>query len=170
LLTHFASRRHPRQHNAFLIPLPIQVLRNLDGASITPSTFLHCDPLQATQSPPTVQTPDQKMASWDSQTSPLIKLESSPAESFMSTPEDIYPSLFAPSSPSASTTMNPLEILTPKSFTDESMADVSLAPTLAGGLPPASSTTPTTAEKKPAKKRKSWGQVLPEPKTNLPPR
>jgi hypothetical protein len=25
-------------------------------------------------------------------------------------------------------------------------------------------------EKKPAKKRKSWGQQLPEPKTNLPPR
>lgn len=29
---------------------------------------------------------------------------------------------------------------------------------------------PTSAEKKPVKKRKSWGQVLPEPKTNLPPR
>lgn len=26
------------------------------------------------------------------------------------------------------------------------------------------------AEKKPVKKRKSWGQQLPEPKTNLPPR
>lgn len=26
------------------------------------------------------------------------------------------------------------------------------------------------ADKKPTKKRKSWGQVLPEPKTNLPPR
>ena len=25
-------------------------------------------------------------------------------------------------------------------------------------------------EKKPVKKRKSWGQQLPEPKTNLPPR
>lgn len=25
-------------------------------------------------------------------------------------------------------------------------------------------------DKKPTKKRKSWGQVLPEPKTNLPPR
>lgn len=28
----------------------------------------------------------------------------------------------------------------------------------------------TTDGKKPTKKRKSWGQVLPEPKTNLPPR
>jgi transcriptional activator HAC1 len=27
-----------------------------------------------------------------------------------------------------------------------------------------------TEEKKPAKKRKSWGQELPTPKTNLPPR
>ncbi|KAF2191075.1 hypothetical protein K469DRAFT_558263 [Zopfia rhizophila CBS 207.26] len=30
--------------------------------------------------------------------------------------------------------------------------------------------SPATTEAKPAKKRKSWGQVLPEPKTNLPPR
>lgn len=28
----------------------------------------------------------------------------------------------------------------------------------------------TDGDKKPTKKRKSWGQVLPEPKTNLPPR
>jgi hypothetical protein len=35
----------------------------------------------------------------------------------------------------------------------------------------ASSTpAPTNADGKPAKKRKSWGQVLPEPKTSLPPR
>lgn len=27
-----------------------------------------------------------------------------------------------------------------------------------------------SSDKKPTKKRKSWGQVLPEPKTNLPPR
>lgn len=35
----------------------------------------------------------------------------------------------------------------------------------AGSTPP-----PTSAEGKSVKKRKSWGQVLPEPKTNLPPR
>jgi transcriptional activator HAC1 len=29
---------------------------------------------------------------------------------------------------------------------------------------------PSTSESKPVKKRKSWGQVLPEPKTSLPPR
>ncbi|KAF3769402.1 transcriptional activator FOSB/c-Fos and related bZIP transcription factor [Cryphonectria parasitica EP155] len=35
---------------------------------------------------------------------------------------------------------------------------------------PAPEGTPETSDKKPTKKRKSWGQVLPEPKTNLPPR
>jgi transcriptional activator HAC1 len=30
--------------------------------------------------------------------------------------------------------------------------------------------TEESSDKKPTKKRKSWGQVLPEPKTNLPPR
>ncbi|KAF2281489.1 uncharacterized protein EI97DRAFT_429509 [Westerdykella ornata] len=37
-------------------------------------------------------------------------------------------------------------------------------------LPPTSHPTPSSTEAKPVKKRKSWGQVLPEPKTNLPPR
>ncbi|KAL4891395.1 hypothetical protein BDV59DRAFT_69252 [Aspergillus ambiguus] len=36
--------------------------------------------------------------------------------------------------------------------------------------PEVKSEEPTTEEKKPAKKRKSWGQELPVPKTNLPPR
>ncbi|KAF2843259.1 hypothetical protein M501DRAFT_900950, partial [Patellaria atrata CBS 101060] len=36
--------------------------------------------------------------------------------------------------------------------------------------PDSLSATPPATEAKPAKKRKSWGQVLPEPKTNLPPR
>lgn len=34
----------------------------------------------------------------------------------------------------------------------------------------ASTPAPESSDKKPTKKRKSWGQVLPEPKTNLPPR
>lgn len=37
-------------------------------------------------------------------------------------------------------------------------------------LPPTSHPTPSSSDAKPVKKRKSWGQVLPEPKTNLPPR
>lgn len=36
--------------------------------------------------------------------------------------------------------------------------------------PSTSQSTPPPSDSKPVKKRKSWGQVLPEPKTNLPPR
>ncbi|KZM27152.1 sequence-specific DNA binding [Ascochyta rabiei] len=36
--------------------------------------------------------------------------------------------------------------------------------------PPTQTPAPSTSESKPVKKRKSWGQVLPEPKTSLPPR
>ena len=51
-------------------------------------------------------------------------------------------------------------------FTTEtiSLAQTSLS------TPPPSATSDTTQEKKPVKKRKSWGQELPTPKTNLPPR
>lgn len=35
---------------------------------------------------------------------------------------------------------------------------------------PKATQPPQEGEKKPAKKRKSWGQELPTPKTNLPPR
>ncbi|KAH6073949.1 hypothetical protein HBI67_060560 [Parastagonospora nodorum] len=45
------------------------------------------------------------------------------------------------------------------------------APSSAHDMSPSSSTpAPTGSEGKPVKKRKSWGQVLPEPKTSLPPR
>ncbi|KAI1764377.1 hypothetical protein GGR53DRAFT_520343 [Hypoxylon sp. FL1150] len=101
------------------------------------------------------------MATWESQqtmnSTPQVKFEASPAESLMSVPGDMYPSLFATSS-----TTNSLEsIMTPPSFTSEDRDTPSEA---------ASSPAPENSEKKPAKKRKSWGQVLPEPKTNLPPR
>lgn len=111
------------------------------------------------------------MESWDSQSSPApspnIKFENSPAESFLSNPGDMYPPLFAPST---ATTLNPLEIMTPQSFDDkqpELSALEALSPTVRDASSPPS---PAAGEKKPAKKRKSWGQVLPEPKTNLPPR
>jgi len=45
------------------------------------------------------------------------------------------------------------------------------APSSAHDMSPSSSTpAPTGSDGKPVKKRKSWGQVLPEPKTSLPPR
>ncbi|KAL0937851.1 transcriptional activator hac1 [Colletotrichum truncatum] len=102
------------------------------------------------------------MSSWE-QTSPMIKFEDSPAESFVSTPGELYPSLFGDgATTSDNTTIDPSEMLTPPAFTEEG----------AGVLPVDSSASPASnsPDKKQVKKRKSWGQVLPEPKTNLPPR
>jgi transcriptional activator HAC1 len=82
--------------------------------------------------------------------SPKVKFEHSPAESFVSTPGTMYPTLFPEG-------MDSHEAMSPQSYEDESMF---------GGSMPG---TPAP-EKKPVKKRKSWGQQLPEPKTNLPPR
>lgn len=105
------------------------------------------------------------MASWTASTpasTPQVKFENSPAESFISTPgADMYP-LFGTPAPS---TMNPLEsVMTPSSVADDQSED---SPDPAGES--ADSPAPD-GEKKPVKKRKSWGQVLPEPKTCLPPR
>ncbi|KAI1186555.1 hypothetical protein F5B17DRAFT_358755 [Nemania serpens] len=104
------------------------------------------------------------MASWEDQhyaselpttPAPEVKFETSPAESFLSIPGELYPSLFAAVTP-VSTSMDPSEsVMTPDSC--------------AGDDTPAA-TPAADGEKKPVKKRKSWGQVLPEPKTNLPPR
>jgi len=87
---------------------------------------------------------------------PLVKFEASPVESLLSVPGDIYPSLFDDSTiMDDSTITDPLDcVLTPASTMDN---EDTPAPETAG-------------DKKPTKKRKSWGQVLPEPKTNLPPR
>jgi hypothetical protein len=76
--------------------------------------------------------------------------------------------------PSDSTTM--MASLTPPTMdptTTIKMEDLHQAPFTAGSPhspASASSPAPTSHEGKAAKKRKSWGQVLPEPKTNLPPR
>jgi transcriptional activator HAC1 len=88
--------------------------------------------------------------SWDQP----IKFEDSPAESFISTPGDSYPSLFE------TQTMDPTEMMTPPDCGEDGAEDdnASTAP------------SPAADGKKATKKRKSWGQVLPEPKTNLPPR
>jgi transcriptional activator HAC1 len=111
------------------------------------------------------------MASWEQQTSPLVKFENSPAESFLSVPGDAYPSLFAVvQTPGSTGTMNPLEIMTPKSFADDG-ADAHVLASLAMAHSPSEDCEGTPEpDKKQTKKRKSWGQVLPEPKTNLPPR
>ncbi|KXH47613.1 basic region leucine zipper [Colletotrichum salicis] len=104
------------------------------------------------------------MASWE-QPSPMIKFEDSPAESFVSTPGEIYPSLFGEANIANDDTLDPSDMMTPPPFNDD------------GGLPASTASTPapddagsSSPDKKQTKKRKSWGQVLPEPKTNLPPR
>jgi transcriptional activator HAC1 len=106
------------------------------------------------------------MDSWDATTpSPNLKFENSPAESFLSTPGDMYPPLFNASSGS---TMNPLEMMTPQPVEVEDEADAAALADLT--LPEIPDSPEESGDKKPVKKRKSWGQVLPEPKTNLPPR
>ncbi|TFA98991.1 Transcriptional activator hac1 [Trichoderma ghanense] len=104
------------------------------------------------------------------QSSPLVKFEASPAESFLSAPGDNFPSLFADSTPS---TLNPRDMMTPDSVADID-SRLSVIPESQDAEDDdshsTSATAPSTSEKKPVKKRKSWGQVLPEPKTNLPPR
>lgn len=109
------------------------------------------------------------------QSSPLIKFEASPAESFLSAPGDNFSSLFAVSTPSA-TTMDPMEMMTPQSYADEKLERLSVIPEQEDMDEDGDNdnddapTDSSSSEKKPTKKRKSWGQVLPEPKTNLPPR
>ncbi|KAI9826141.1 MAG: hypothetical protein M1832_000590 [Thelocarpon impressellum] len=80
----------------------------------------------------------------------------SPADSLLSAPSESYPSLFDDDG-----TMSPaVSALTPRSLDDD-------------GTERESSNTPQPSDpsdKKPVKKRKSWGQELPTPKTNLPPR
>ncbi|TQW01286.1 Basic leucine zipper [Cordyceps javanica] len=86
----------------------------------------------------------------------------SPAESLLSAPcDENYPSLFEVNSPDNSLTMNPMEMMSPQSYTGDKSDRLS---------PVAEDEQDTAGDKKPTKKRKSWGQVLPEPKTNLPPR
>jgi transcriptional activator HAC1 len=88
-----------------------------------------------------------------------IKFENSPADSladsFVSTPGTAYPPLFNDDN------MSPMDAMTPRSYNDDDHFRDSMDPSVAGTPAP---------EKKPVKKRKSWGQQLPEPKTNLPPR
>ncbi|RGP64728.1 transcriptional activator hac1 [Fusarium longipes] len=102
------------------------------------------------------------------QTLPIDKFQHSPAESLMSIPGDSFTSLFEVTTPSASSTMNPMEMMTPKSFTEDQIP--SSLPKIKQEEDVSTPSPSPAPEKKTAKKRKSWGQVLPEPKTNLPPR
>lgn len=89
-----------------------------------------------------------------------IKMENSPAESLMSTPGDDFSSLFESTS-----ALSPMDVMTPVSTFDDKASHLSAVPEEMDSPSPSAD-----SDKKPTKKRKSWGQVLPEPKTNLPPR
>ncbi|KAM7188818.1 transcriptional activator hac1 [Naviculisporaceae sp. PSN 640] len=113
------------------------------------------------------------MESWSAHTPASLKFENSPTESLLSSPDEMYPSLFGTDVTTA--TMNPIEIMTPRStFTDGEQPDVlslaNMTPKTEAPQTPAANDTEAKPEQKQVKKRKSWGQVLPEPKTNLPPR
>ncbi|KAK4149817.1 hypothetical protein C8A00DRAFT_46635 [Chaetomidium leptoderma] len=116
-----------------------------------------------------------EMHSWTRAASPSIKFEGSPTESLLSTPDEMYPSLFG-TRPASTATVNPLDMMSPKSDPEDDKHDLTMLAglttltqsTLSQGLDSAASTP--EPERKTSKKRKSWGQVLPEPKTNLPPR
>ncbi|KAK0655099.1 hypothetical protein B0T16DRAFT_363504 [Cercophora newfieldiana] len=104
------------------------------------------------------------MDSWAAHTStPNLKFENSPTESLLSTPEEMFPSLFGSEAPST------LEMMSPQSLRDMTPDVSALAGLTSTPNTPCAESSPAP-EKKPTKKRKSWGQVLPEPKTNLPPR
>ena len=110
------------------------------------------------------QSLDDSFDSFDS-------LDNSPAESLMSYHGSGFPSLFGDMTPPCSdSTMNPMEMMTPESFTDEQQhSNLATIPEEKASSSPSPSPGPNS-DKKTTKKRKSWGQVLPEPKTNLPPR
>ncbi|KAL2121779.1 hypothetical protein VTJ04DRAFT_2234 [Mycothermus thermophilus] len=150
-----------------------------------------------------------EIPAWNGAASPAVKFEGSPAESVLSAPDEMYPSLF---SPSPASTIHPLDVLSPPAstcgdsqstpaptMTTTNITPPAITPALTPALPPSLAAnlpadlsmlaagisaltqnaltqpppptiTASESEKKPVKKRKSWGQVLPEPKTNLPPR
>ncbi|EGZ78079.1 hypothetical protein NEUTE2DRAFT_101672 [Neurospora tetrasperma FGSC 2509] len=99
-----------------------------------------------------------------------LKFEN-PAESLLATPDEIFPEVFG--SDRATSATPSLDVMSPVSLADDVHTDLTALATLTvPQIPPRSTRASTPApetEKKPVKKRKSWGQVLPEPKTNLPP-
>lgn len=88
-------------------------------------------------------------------------MDNSPAESFISAPAENLSSLFS----TPTSTISPLAMMTPTSSAEDHHSPDPLGEEEDTTPPPSPG-----SEKKPTKKRKSWGQVLPEPKTNLPPR
>ncbi|GME63430.1 hypothetical protein GTA08_BOTSDO05666 [Neofusicoccum parvum] len=92
---------------------------------------------------------------------------------------DATQSSFTFSNPAMTATPLDFSMLTPPASdipTTIKMEDLHQAPSpaaipeVAAGQTPSHTTSASSGQKQAPKKRKSWGQVLPEPKTNLPPR
>lgn len=125
-------------------------------------------------------------------TTPQIKVETSPTGSLLSDPSGVYPSLFSGSTVASSAAATPTDTGAASSFLPGSSDDMDFASKGASfhaslaSLAEEDDDIPdslleasddgvdadpaASSDRKPTKKRKSWGQVLPEPKTNLPPR
>lgn len=125
-------------------------------------------------------------------TTPQIKVETSPTGSLLSDPSGVYPSLFSGSTVASSAAATPTDTGAASAFLAASGDDLDFSSLKGASFQTSLSSlteegddisdalleAPTTGvdadsaspDKKPSKKRKSWGQVLPEPKTNLPPR
>jgi len=102
---------------------------------------------------------------------PTIKFEASPTETLIdsfdvSSPASHFPSIF--DGFDMDRTLNPSDLDGSEySFDDTDRIEKAMA---SGSNSPSEGTPQPQHEKKAVKKRKSWGQQLPEPKTNLPPR
>lgn len=124
-------------------------------------------------------------------TTPQIKVETSPTGSLLSDPSGVYPSLFSGSTVASSAAATPTDTGAASSFISGSDDDMDFASkgasfqaslaslaeegdgisdSLLEEVSGVDADPAASSDKKPTKKRKSWGQVLPEPKTNLPPR
>jgi len=125
-------------------------------------------------------------------TTPQVKVETSPTGSLLSDPSGVYPSLFSGSTVASSAAATPTDTGAASNFLAGSGDDMDFAskgPSFQASLASLAeegddisdasldaskvsvdADSAASSDKRPTKKRKSWGQVLPEPKTNLPPR
>lgn len=95
-------------------------------------------------------------------------MENSPTESLLSGPDGDLPSLFETTN--SLPTLNPMDMMTPPNGPEDCSTPSGLSAVAEDDEDESSPAAHGSSDKKATKKRKSWGQVLPEPKTNLPPR
>ena len=97
--------------------------------------------------------------------SPTTQLQCSHTPT-MATPSSLAPSHFSPLTTFATMDNSELQFLK----LEDLHSSVSPTDSCDDGTPAPANPAPLIVQSRPAKKRKSWGQELPDPKTNLPPR